>query len=193
MRDLFHTTPKDLISKVFLEEMVFQTWYHGRSVLIGDACHKLLPGGGEGNKLSTLQLLYTRKIQLTVSICMNIRSLGAVMAMKDAVVLANCLYNMRDKSDKSIKMAFTDYYRQRYLDAEDKVKSSAIFTRIMLGHKWTDRLLREVVAKYYPNWLKWKVSNMIYANRPQINWLPLVEDLDLGHVLLQEGRELNER
>ena len=56
------------------------------------------------------------------------------MAMKDAVVLANCLYNMDDKSDKSIKRAFADYYRQRYLEAEDKAKSSSVSTRIMSGH-----------------------------------------------------------
>ncbi|KAF9341554.1 hypothetical protein BGX26_008650, partial [Mortierella sp. AD094] len=36
MKDIFDATPKELICKVFLEEKVFQTWYHGRSVLIGD-------------------------------------------------------------------------------------------------------------------------------------------------------------
>ncbi|KAF9351035.1 hypothetical protein BGX26_010863 [Mortierella sp. AD094] len=41
MKDIFDATPKDLISKVFLEEKVFQTWYHGRSVLIGDGKVKL--------------------------------------------------------------------------------------------------------------------------------------------------------
>ncbi|KAF9349996.1 hypothetical protein BGX26_011762 [Mortierella sp. AD094] len=41
MKDIFDATPKNLISKVFLEEKVFQTWYNGRSVLIGDACHKV--------------------------------------------------------------------------------------------------------------------------------------------------------
>ncbi|KAF9169696.1 hypothetical protein BGX20_009953 [Mortierella sp. AD010] len=110
MKDLFDATPKHLISKIFLEEKVFQTWHHGRSVLIGDACHKLLPGGGE----------------------------GAVMAMKDAVVLANCIYNMNDRSEKSIRKAFSDYYRQRYLDAEDKAKSSAVFTKVMYGHVRTN-------------------------------------------------------
>ncbi|KAG0333474.1 hypothetical protein BG000_009118 [Podila horticola] len=33
-------TPKDLISKVMLEEKVFDSWYDGRVVLLGDACHK---------------------------------------------------------------------------------------------------------------------------------------------------------
>ncbi|KAG0005985.1 hypothetical protein BGZ79_010633, partial [Entomortierella chlamydospora] len=106
MKDIFDATSKNLISKVFLEEKVFQTWYHGRAVLIGDACHKLLPGAGQ----------------------------GAAMAMKDAVVLANCIHNMRDMSDKSIKTAFASYYRQRYLEADNLTKNSAIFTKIMFGH-----------------------------------------------------------
>lgn len=36
MGELFDDTPKDLISKVFVEEKMFETWYHGRTVLIGD-------------------------------------------------------------------------------------------------------------------------------------------------------------
>ncbi|KAF9370511.1 hypothetical protein BGX21_005500, partial [Mortierella sp. AD011] len=36
MKEIMNATPKDLISKVFLEQKVFQTWYNGRSVLIGD-------------------------------------------------------------------------------------------------------------------------------------------------------------
>lgn len=34
--DLIDRTPKDLISKVMLEEKVFDTWYGGRTVLLGD-------------------------------------------------------------------------------------------------------------------------------------------------------------
>lgn len=34
--DLIEQTPKDLISKVVLEEKVFETWYSGRTVLLGD-------------------------------------------------------------------------------------------------------------------------------------------------------------
>ncbi|KAI7831751.1 hypothetical protein BC939DRAFT_498721 [Gamsiella multidivaricata] len=36
--DLIENSP--LISKVMLEEKVFETWYHGRTVLMGDAAHK---------------------------------------------------------------------------------------------------------------------------------------------------------
>jgi hypothetical protein len=36
MGDVFRATPRELISKVFVEEKIFKTWYHGRTVLIGD-------------------------------------------------------------------------------------------------------------------------------------------------------------
>ena len=34
--EIYDQTPKEFISKVMLEEKVFRTWYHGRSVLMGD-------------------------------------------------------------------------------------------------------------------------------------------------------------
>lgn len=34
--DLIDATPQDNISKVFLEDKLFETWNHGRTVLIGD-------------------------------------------------------------------------------------------------------------------------------------------------------------
>lgn len=37
--DLIDRTPKDRISKVTLEEKLFETWSHGRTVLIGDGEH----------------------------------------------------------------------------------------------------------------------------------------------------------
>jgi hypothetical protein len=34
--DLIDATPRENISKVFLEDKLFDTWNHGRTVLIGD-------------------------------------------------------------------------------------------------------------------------------------------------------------
>ncbi|KAF9122539.1 hypothetical protein BGW39_009686 [Mortierella sp. 14UC] len=48
MGDMYDRTPQDLISKVSLEEKVFETWYSGRTVLLGDACYKMHPSGGRG-------------------------------------------------------------------------------------------------------------------------------------------------
>ncbi|KAF8953578.1 hypothetical protein BGZ46_003176 [Entomortierella lignicola] len=107
MGELFDATPKHSISKVFLEEKIFKTWYHSRSVLIGDACHKLHPAGGK----------------------------GARNAIDDAIVLANCIYLMKDTSEKSIKSAFQDYYRQRYHRAEDAFNDSSAFSKILNGQQ----------------------------------------------------------
>lgn len=34
--DIYEKTPNERIAKVMLEEKVFKTWYHGRTVLLGD-------------------------------------------------------------------------------------------------------------------------------------------------------------
>ncbi|KAF9425485.1 hypothetical protein BGZ76_003211, partial [Entomortierella beljakovae] len=36
MGEIFDATPKELISKIYLEEKMFKTWHYGRIVLIGD-------------------------------------------------------------------------------------------------------------------------------------------------------------
>jgi len=41
MGDLIAQTPPDRISRVYLEDKMFETWTHGRTVLIGDAAHKV--------------------------------------------------------------------------------------------------------------------------------------------------------
>ena len=39
--ELFDLTPREKISRVYLEAKLFETWTHGRTVLIGDAAHKV--------------------------------------------------------------------------------------------------------------------------------------------------------
>lgn len=36
LKDLIDHTPKDLISKIYLEHKMFKTWFYKRSVLVGD-------------------------------------------------------------------------------------------------------------------------------------------------------------
>lgn len=42
MGDLYDRTPKNLISKVMLEEKVFETWHSGRVALLGDGMFMLV-------------------------------------------------------------------------------------------------------------------------------------------------------
>ncbi|KAF9349833.1 hypothetical protein BGX34_001572 [Mortierella sp. NVP85] len=122
MGDIMKYTPRDRISKVFLEEKIFKTWYGGQTVLVGDACHKMLPGAG----------------------------LGAVNAMQDSVVLANCIYNMPDASRSSITGAFEEYYRQRFPLLDSQYKRSQTMMAVMGGKTWAQRMTRHAMLNYVP-------------------------------------------
>ncbi|KAI1302182.1 hypothetical protein EDD11_005648 [Mortierella claussenii] len=148
MADIFDATPKNLISKVFLEEKLFKTWYHGHTVLIGD---------------------------------------GAVNAMQDAVVLANAIYSMVDSGPKDITAAFREYFKQRYDRAGEQLKRSASMGKTMAGQSWTERWVRHILLNYIPNWVQQREFAKKFEYRPQIAWLPLVENRGTGKVLPQEG------
>ncbi|KAI7817027.1 hypothetical protein BC939DRAFT_467178 [Gamsiella multidivaricata] len=105
MAEIFDATPKDMISKVFLEQKMFKTWFHSRTVFIGDACHKMLPGAG----------------------------VGAVNALQDVVVLANCLFSMPDKPPDSINSAFKSYCQQRFHRAAMEIERSNAMSKITAG------------------------------------------------------------
>ncbi|KAF9977702.1 hypothetical protein BGZ65_007299 [Modicella reniformis] len=160
MADIVDATPKHLISKVFLEEKVFMTWYHGRTVLIGDACHKVLPTTG----------------------------LGAANAFQDAVVLANCISNMKDWTQKSITGSFKEYYKQRFRRVNEQFEGSHMMARTMIGQSWSERMVRYAVLHCMPKCMQERNVDRRMEYRPQIAWLPLVEKRGAGHVQPQEGK-----
>ncbi|KAF9155768.1 hypothetical protein BG015_008698 [Linnemannia schmuckeri] len=92
--DVIKATPKDRISKVMLEEKLFETWHYKNVVLIGD---------------------------------------GAMNVMQDAVVLVNCLYDLKDLSPESLTAAFEDYKSQRYKEAKKQVANSKLNARVSSG------------------------------------------------------------
>ncbi|KAG0361772.1 hypothetical protein BGZ54_008973 [Gamsiella multidivaricata] len=158
MGDLVDDTPHELISKVFVEEKLFDTWYYGCTVLIGDSCHKMLPGGGQ----------------------------GAVNAMQDAVVLANCLYDLVDITPQSITAAFQDYYDQRYPRAKAMLENSKMMSKISIGQTFWQRVARHVLFNYMPESTMQHIYAKKSAYRPQINWMPFVENRGTGPVLPQK-------
>ncbi|KAG0373921.1 hypothetical protein BGX24_011065 [Mortierella sp. AD032] len=98
--DLINWTPKELIAKVMLEEKVFETWSSGRTVLVGDACHKFNPAGGA----------------------------GAVNAMHDAVSLANYINALPNHpSVDEITKAFSAYREERIQWVQEAFNSSKFF------------------------------------------------------------------
>ncbi|KAG0280762.1 hypothetical protein BGZ95_008788 [Linnemannia exigua] len=124
--NLIDATPRDNISRVFLEDKLFDTWHHGRTVLIGDACHKLLPSSG----------------------------LGAIVAMQDAVALANCLYEMKDLTPENISNAFSTFKGERFGRVKGQFKSSRTSAQLFYGQSLSERLLRMVVFNWLPGSLQ---------------------------------------
>ncbi|KAI7824106.1 hypothetical protein BC939DRAFT_450581 [Gamsiella multidivaricata] len=157
MGDIFDATPKEGISTVYLEEKLFETWCHGRTVLIGDACHKMLPHGGQ----------------------------GAMNAMQDAAVLANCIYDMGVPTQENIEAAFQSYRGQRYPRAKADVAASKFMSRLMSGQQWLDRLVRWLVFQHLPTWVSTRSFTKAASYRPQAVFLPLIENRGTGPVLPQ--------
>ncbi|KAG0296805.1 hypothetical protein BGZ97_004442 [Linnemannia gamsii] len=142
--DLFDVTPIERVSKVFFEDMLFETWNHGRTVLIGDAAHKLLPSSGA----------------------------GAVNAMQDAVILANHIYDIKPTSFNNIKTALSDYKQERFGAIKDQYPQSHMSAKLIFGHTLWERIIRYIVFNWLPKWLQSKQIRKDTAYRPQANFLP---------------------
>ncbi|KAG0049874.1 hypothetical protein BGZ83_005305 [Gryganskiella cystojenkinii] len=147
-------TPKDRISKVYLEDKFFETWHHGRAVLIGDAAHKLLPSMGQ----------------------------GAVNALQDAVVLANCLYDLESTSVKDIGKAFETYKSLRAPFVKVQYEESQVQAKLMFGQTRLERFFRYIAFNYIPKSLKYKGLVKNAYQRPQAAFLPLVPNRGISEV-----------
>ncbi|KAF9124290.1 hypothetical protein BGX30_001020 [Mortierella sp. GBA39] len=146
--EIINATPKDRISKVMLEEKLFDTWYHESVVLIGDACHKMLPTSGQ----------------------------GAINAMQDAVILANCIYDLEDVRPESLSAAFRSYKQQRYSEAKKQITNSKVNAKISSGQSKVDRAVRHVVLNYIPRSLQDRQFTKDAAYRPQCTFMQRVPD-----------------
>ncbi|KAG9063199.1 hypothetical protein KI688_004800 [Linnemannia hyalina] len=145
--DLIEWSDKGLISKVMLEEKVFKTWYSCRTVLIGDACHKMNPSGGA----------------------------GASNAMHDAIALANRLNGLpfHPIADE-IEAAFKEYQNERIEWVKAAFENSKMM-RNVVGKSMSSMITRAII-KRVPAWLMRKMESQQYCHRPQVAFLPLVED-----------------
>ncbi|KAF9214463.1 hypothetical protein BGZ59_003640 [Podila verticillata] len=144
--DLIDKTPKHLISKVMLEEKVFSTWHGGRTVLLGDACHKLNPSGGA----------------------------GALTAIHDAVALANWIATLHKPKLEDIEAIFAEYQAERLPIAREAVATTKFFKS--MGGKSITASLSKSLFRNLPQWLLRLVVTKMVAARPQVSFLPLVED-----------------
>ncbi|KAF8949793.1 hypothetical protein BGZ52_004740, partial [Haplosporangium bisporale] len=146
MKDLIDRTPKDLISKVMLEEKLFKTWHHRRTVLLGDACHKMHPAAG----------------------------LGAVNAMQDAIVLSSLISSLSTKDERDITGIFKAYREERRPLAESSYKISHTLSKKI--EKSVQGAIVRYTMKHMPAWLNKITLSKMVESRPQLSFLPRAED-----------------
>ncbi|GJJ68651.1 hypothetical protein EMPS_00997 [Entomortierella parvispora] len=163
--NLINATPEANISRVFLEEKLFETWSHGRTVLIGDAAHKLLPSAGQ----------------------------GAVCALQDAVILANCLYDLESLDRDAIHAACLDYKEQRYPHLAVMYEKSNLLATILHGQTLTERVVRHVILNWVPESFKLKEIRKGAAYRPMVAFLPPIPKRGTIDLLPQKPSRRYER
>ncbi|KAF9302499.1 hypothetical protein BGZ74_005260 [Mortierella antarctica] len=144
--DLIDRTPKDLISKVMLEEKVFDTWYGLRTVLLGDGA-------------------------------------GALTAMHDAVALANWISSLKGTSLAHVKPIFKEYYAERFPIAKETFATSQLMSKIP-GKGFVSRVTKGIFRRM-PAWMFRLIVLRLAAARPQVSFLPLVEDKGTAKIQLQ--------
>ena len=59
---------------------------------------------------------------------------GAVNALEDAVILANCLYDIGTTSLDDIKAALKSFKDQRYPHVKQQYEASKVNAKILFGH-----------------------------------------------------------
>ncbi|KAF9120515.1 hypothetical protein BGW39_011315 [Mortierella sp. 14UC] len=145
--DLFTWSSKEHMSKVMLEEKVFKTWYDCRTVLIGDACHKFSPSGGA----------------------------GAANAMHDAIALANRINGLpfHPMADE-IEDAFKEYKAER-IDWVNTAFNGSKALKNMAGQSISSWIARTIMRNI-PSGLMRRIETRQFCHRPQVAFLPLVED-----------------
>ncbi|KAF9969532.1 hypothetical protein BGZ73_008096 [Actinomortierella ambigua] len=144
MGSLIDNTNKEGISKVMLEEKLYKTWHHGRTVLIGDACHKFFPAAGQ----------------------------GAVTAMLDAITLANVLEACPSNSLNDIKRCL-DAYKEEQFPVAKQAYDTSVLVGASWKRDFKGFMMR-LLIQLIPESIKQTQYGKPLHNRPQLAFLPQV-------------------
>ncbi|KAF8937051.1 hypothetical protein EDD21DRAFT_384046 [Dissophora ornata] len=146
--DIIDKTDKSLISKIALEEKYFETWYNGRVVLLGDACHKVVPSAG----------------------------LGANLAILDGVHLCNLLVDLPSTSQENITLIFENYFERRSKVAQAALNNARQFGKVMSDKGVVADFVRKIFLNFIPDWMTRLSNKQRLQYRPQLHFLPEVPD-----------------
>nr|WGJ63577.1 FAD-dependent monooxygenase [Aspergillus striatus] len=138
-----------------LEEGLFQTWYHGRIVLMGDSVHKMTPNLGQ----------------------------GANMAIEDAASLASLLNNLLDGGDgqrltrEGIEAMLRQYRDSRY----SRVRAVYNTSRFLVRFQARNGLFNTLFGRYYAPYagdLPADIGSKTIAGAEVCSFLPIPSSAD---------------
>ncbi|KAF9349132.1 hypothetical protein BGX26_012538 [Mortierella sp. AD094] len=92
--------------------------------------------------------------------------------MEDAVIIANCIYELSSTCQEDVEAALQDYKAQRYPHAKLQVENSAAMGKILYGQTWFEKFLRKMVLGYMPKCLENSGAMKAAEYRPQATFLP---------------------
>ncbi|KAG0231579.1 hypothetical protein B0O80DRAFT_451953 [Mortierella sp. GBAus27b] len=145
--DLIEITSEDCMTKMLVEERYYKTWFHGRTVLIGEACHKYVSYSGQ----------------------------GAEQAMIDAICLVNLFYRIKSPYLlKDITTAFESYFELRLPETKAAINASAQTANLIHGQGLAADMMRKIVFNL-PAWIQASSVDKMQV-RPMLDFLPVIPD-----------------
>ncbi|GJJ68495.1 hypothetical protein EMPS_00841 [Entomortierella parvispora] len=146
LQTIFDATPDGTMLALPREEASFSTWSFGKIVLMGDACHKVIPYGGQ----------------------------SMVQAGYDAAALANIFYAQKLDPSRNIVAELAAYGARRQADVKDAVKYSHYWSELFFWQGWFGRLVRRIVLNHCPQFLLNVLGDRLSRDRPQVVFLPKI-------------------
>ncbi|KAK3828939.1 MAG: hypothetical protein J3Q66DRAFT_383549 [Benniella sp.] len=101
---------------------------------------------------------------------------GAVQAMLDSLCLANLLHDLQGTSTSDFERMFRTYHQQRSGPARTAVIGSRLFGYFMVSKRFLARWMRSIALNLMPHWMTRTITDMVMRNRPQLSFLPVIED-----------------
>ncbi|KAG0325548.1 hypothetical protein BGZ99_000532 [Dissophora globulifera] len=146
--DIIDATSKKMISMVVIDEKFYHTWHFGRTVLLGDSCHKILPSAGHGTTQSIL----------------------------DSISLASLLADLPSNSITDIDALFRVQYERRAPSAKAAVVSSQQQEQLLFNRNLTGKVMRKIASSFISEWLNVKLADRVFESRPMLTFLKAVPD-----------------
>ncbi|KAF9330290.1 hypothetical protein BG006_006747 [Podila minutissima] len=141
--DLVDSTSRKMISVVVVEEKFYHTWHHGRSILIGDACHMILTSSGH----------------------------GTTQAILDAMSLATLLTELPSKTPEDIEALFQVHYERRAPIAKAAVTISKHQDQLLYSRNFSGKFIRKMSSNWMSDWIKIRVGDRLFDRRPMLPFL----------------------